>query len=89
MEKLPEIGMELISIPKNTSWNYCPSTLSLKTKYERDYTLKATKDNNIYTRPIWTLNHKLPMYKRFQSDKQKNSQILEETVVNIPSNLIL
>ena len=41
------------------------------------------------TRPIWTLMNKLPMFKDAQYDDLKNSNWLDERVVNIPSSVTL
>ena len=41
------------------------------------------------TRPIWILMNKLPMFKGAQCDDLKNSEWLDERVVNIPSSATL
>ena len=41
------------------------------------------------TRPIWTLMNKLPMFKDSQCDNLKNSEWLDQRVVNIPSSVKL
>ena len=88
-EFLPSMGLELTSIPKNTSWNYWLMSIKLSNKKDRDKFLKETNKNKIYTRPIWKLLYKLPMYKNCQRDAQSNAQILEDIIVNIPSNIII
>ena len=61
----------------------------LPTKKERDEFLKETNSKGVMTRPIWTLMNKLTMFKGAQCDDLKNSEWLDERVVNIPSSAIL
>ena len=56
-------------------------------RLDRDEFLKMTNDNNVMTRPIWTLMSKLPMFKNCQTDGLENSLWLEDRVVNIPSSV--
>jgi len=72
--------------PKNAKSNYWLNAIVLKDKKQRDYFLRETNSNNIFTRPIWTLMNKLPMYENSQTDKLENSLWLADRVVNIPSS---
>lgn len=82
-------GIELVPIPKSTSqWNYWLISLQLSNESDRDDFLRLTNDAGIMTRPIWKLMHKLPMYSNCQRDEQSNAEILEKTIVNIPSSAI-
>ena len=56
-------------------------------RLDRDEFLKMTNDNNVMTRPIWTLMSKLPMFEDCQTDGLENSLWLEDRVVNIPSSV--
>jgi len=67
--------------------NHWLNTIILDSREERDEFLKATNDNNVMTRPIWTLMSKLPMFKGCQTDGLENSLWLEDRVVNIPSSV--
>ena len=67
--------------------NHWLNALVLDSKEDRDEFLKATNDNGIMTRPIWTLMSKLSMFKDCQNDGLKNSLWLEDRVVNIPSSV--
>ena len=71
---------------KNTKANYWLMCIELENKKERDLFLKETNQLKIMTRPIWTLMHRLPMYKNCQKDSQKNSIFLEDRIINIPSS---
>lgn len=86
-EELPSIGIELASIPKETTWNYWLIPIILETKKDRDLFLEQTNKDKILTRPIWRLLYKLPMYSECQRDSQKNALLLEGKIVNIPSNV--
>jgi aminotransferase in exopolysaccharide biosynthesis len=67
--------------------NHWLNAIVLDSKDDRDKFLKATNDNGVMTRPIWTLMSKLPMFKDCQSDGLENSLWLEDRVVNIPSSV--
>ena len=69
--------------------NYWLNSIILKNKQQRDKFLDETNSNGVMTRPIWTLMNKLPMFEHAQCDDLKNSEWLEDRVVNIPSSVIL
>ncbi len=71
---------------EGTKANFWLISLEMKDKPTRDLFLKETNQNNIMTRPIWTLMHKLPMFKDCFKDRQENALYLEERIVNIPSS---
>ena len=67
--------------------NHWLNTIILDSRLDRDEFLKMTNDNNVMTRPIWTLMSKLPMFKNCQTDGLEKSLWLEDRVVNIPSSV--
>ena len=69
--------------------NYWLNSILLKNKQQRDEFLDETNSSGIMTRPIWTLMNKLPMFECAQCGNLKNSEWLEDRVVNIPSSAIL
>ena len=71
---------------EGTKANFWLISLEMKNKKARDHFLKETNENEIMTRPIWQLMHKLPMFKDCLKDKQENALYLEERIVNIPSS---
>ena len=75
--------------PKNSKSNYWLNSIVLKNKHQRDKFLEETNFNGVMTRPIWILMNKLPMFKGAQCDDLKNSEWLDERVVNIPSGATL
>ena len=74
---------------ENSKSNYWLNSIILKDKNQRDQFLEETNSNGIMTRPIWTLMNKLPMFKDAQCDDLKNSEWLDNRVVNIPSSVKL
>ena len=75
--------------PMDSKSNYWLNSIILKNKQQRDEFLDETNSSGIMTRPIWTLMNKLPMFGYAQCDSLKNSEWLEDRVVNIPSSAIL
>ena len=73
--------------PKNCKSNYWLNSIILKDKIQRDQFLEETNSNGVMTRPIWRLMNKLPMFKDAQRDDLKNSEWLDERVINIPSSV--
>jgi aminotransferase in exopolysaccharide biosynthesis len=67
--------------------NHWLNAIILDSRLDRDEFLKHTNDNNVMTRPIWTLMSKLPMFRDCQTDGLENSLWLEDRVVNIPSSV--
>ena len=74
--------------PKYSKSNYWLNCIVLKDLEQRDQFLEETNLKGIMTRPIWTLMNKLPMFKDAQYEDLKNSNWLDERVVNIPSSVI-
>ena len=67
--------------------NHWLNAIIFDSRLDRDEFLKMTNDNNVMTRPIWTLMSKLAMFKDCQTDGLENSLWLEDRVVNIPSSV--
>jgi perosamine synthetase len=81
-------GVHLMSEPNGCRSNYWLQTLLLTkaTAGERDAVLAATNDAGLMTRPIWVLNHRLPMYRAAPRMPLATAESLEQRVVNIPSS---
>ncbi len=86
-KELPSIGLKLVPVPKDTTWNYWLIPVLLDNKKDRDNFLKETDKFKVVTRPIWRLLFKLPMFSDCQRDSQKTALFLENKIVNIPSNV--
>jgi len=83
------VGIHFVTEPQDSQSNYWLNAIVFKDKQHRDEFLSKTNSAQIMTRPIWTLMNKLPMFKHAQCDDLKNSEWLEERVVNIPSSVII
>lgn len=81
-------GAELKQIPATTSqWNYWLMSVQLENRDARNEFLRITNSQGVMTRPIWQLMYKLPIYSDCQRDNQLNAELLEDTIVNIPSSV--
>ena len=69
--------------------NYWLNTIIMKNRKERDNFLNFTNDNGVMTRPIWGMLNKLDMFSESPKSNLKNSEWLEERIVNITSSVRL
>lgn len=82
-----KIGVNFVKAIDGNKANHWLNAIILDSREDRDEFLKLTNDNNVMTRPVWTLMSKLPMFKNCQTDGLENSLWLEDRVVNIPSSV--
>ena len=80
-------GADFVKAIEGNKANHWLNTIILDSIEDRDKFIKITNDNDVMTRPVWTLMSKLPMFKDCQTDGLKNSLWLEDRVVNIPSSV--
>ena len=80
-------GIDFVKAINGNTANHWLNSIIFDSRLDRDEFLKMTNDNNVMTRPIWTLMSKLPMFKNCQTDGLENSLWLEDRVVNIPSSV--
>ena len=81
------LGVQMaVSLPYCKANNWLNAIL-LADKGERDNFLSYTNSQGIMTRPIWRLMSKLNMFKHCQRDDLKNSNWLEDRLVNLPSSV--
>lgn len=80
-------GVNFVKAIEGNKANHWLNAIILDSREDRDEFLKVTNNNNVMTRPIWTLMSKLPMFKGCQTDRLENSLWLEDLVVNIPSSV--
>jgi len=71
--------------------NYWLNVLLLEEEYEsyRNDLIALAAENKIFLRPLWTLMHKLPMYKDCPRMDLSVAESLERRAVNIPSSAFL
>ena len=74
--------------PEDCKSNYWLNSIIFKDKKQRNNFLIETNNQNIMTRPLWTLMNKLPMFKMAEHDSIANSLWLEDRIVNLPSSVI-
>jgi len=80
-------GVDFVKAIDANKANHWLNAIILDSRKDRDEFLKLTNNNNVMTRPIWTLMSKLPMFKACQTDGLENSLWLEDRVVNVPSSV--
>lgn len=75
--------------PDSCHSNYWLNAVRVNNRVERDKFLNYTNDNGVMTRPIWMPTSKLSMYKDCETADLSVTQMLEDTIVNIPSSVIV
>jgi len=79
--------VDFVKAINGTIANHWLNAIIFDSRLDRDEFLKLTNENNVMTRPIWTLMSKLPMFENCQTGGLENSLWLEDRVVNIPSSV--
>ncbi|MCX8059011.1 MAG: LegC family aminotransferase [Spirochaetes bacterium] len=85
LNDINQFYVKFVKEPEGCKSNYWLNAILLSNKEERDNFLEFTNKNGVMTRPVWRLMHKLPMYKNCFKVDLKNSEWIEERLVNIPS----
>ena len=86
-EKFKKIGIPFVTEISEAKSNYWLMALKFENEIMKNEFLKFSNEKSIMTRPIWRLMNKLDMNKDFFSTSLLNSEILESTIVNIPSSV--
>ncbi len=89
MEFFKDLGIPFFIEPKDSCSNYWLNTIFVENRNQRDDFLAFSNHQNVMTRPAWTLMNKLPMFQDCYHDKLVNSVMLEDTIINLPSSVIL
>lgn len=84
-------GIKLFTEPVFARSNYWLNVLILDKENagQRDNLLELTNEAGIMTRPLWTLMHKLTIYKDCPRMDLSVAEDLEERIINIPSSACL
>lgn len=83
-------GITLFKEPINSKSNYWLQTLVIDDDiHEIDHVLQILNDNGVMARPIWTPLHKLVPFKDCPRGDLKETELLQEQVINIPSSAYL
>lgn len=75
--------------PENCRSNYWLNVVMLKDKAAQQEFLEYTNDHGVMTRPVWELMNRLDMFKQCETDGLKNTELLADRIVNIPSSVRL
>ena len=79
--------LDFFDEPENCKSNFWLNAIVLKNREARDEFLQYSNDNQVMTRPTWTLMNQLPMFANCQTDDLRNTKWFEERVVNLPSSV--
>ncbi|MDY0039582.1 MAG: LegC family aminotransferase [Desulforhabdus sp.] len=84
-------GVRFFTEPEFARSNYWLNALVLDRPDTelRNEILEQTNNAGIMTRPVWTLLHRLPMYKDCPQMNLETSESLEARIINIPSSAYL
>ncbi len=82
-------NINFIGEPEHSKSNYWLNAILLPTYEERNMFLTETNNQQVMTRPIWALMHRLDMFKHCIHDGLATSIDIENRLVNIPSSVIL
>jgi len=81
-------GVRLVNEPPGAHSNYWLNALMLDdaSTSQRDELLTRTHADGLGTRPLWTLMHRLPMYRDCPRMDLSTAERLEAGVINLPSS---
>ena len=81
-------GVRFLVEPPATASNYWLNAIVLDAPNagQRDALLGALNDAGYMARPLWTLMHRLPMYRDCPRDNLEVAEQMEARVVNVPSS---
>ena len=82
-------GIQFFVEPSEAISNYWLNAIILEDRKERESFLEFSNDNEVQTRPVWTLMTKLEPYTQCSRIAVPNAEWLEDRVVNIPSSVRL
>ena len=72
---------------ENSKANYWLNAIRFDSEKAKESFLEFTNTNGVMTRPVWKLMNKLEMFKDCPKGNLITSEILEDTIVNIPSSV--
>lgn len=84
-------GAAILREPDGTRANYWLITLLLDEgkAHLRDALLDALNNNGLMARPVWTLMHRLPMFRECPRAPLPVAEALDRRIINLPSSAIL
>ncbi len=82
-------GIRFMKEPTDTRSNYWLCAIRMPDRESRDAILEYTNAHGVMTRPIWQLMTRLPMFESAERGNLSVTEALADTIVNIPSGVIL
>jgi perosamine synthetase len=86
--EMRRLNVPLVTERAGTRANHWLNTIVLADRAERDRFLELSNSQDVMTRPVWVLMHKLPPFAGAFHDPVPNAEFLEDRLVNIPSSVI-
>ena len=80
--------LQFVKEPAECRSNYWLNAVICDGREQREALIKATNDQGVMTRPIWSLMNHLPIYTHCRKGDLRSSEWLESRVVNLPSSVI-
>jgi len=77
---------QFVEEPEYAQSNYWLNAIICPNEAVRETFIKETNSNNVMTRPIWKLMHRLPMFENAKRGKLPISEWIESCLVNVPSS---
>lgn len=78
-------NIKFVTEPKYAKSNYWLNAIICSTSEHRSEIITETNRSGIMTRPVWTLMHRLPMFKNALRGDLTYSEFIEAHLVNLPS----
>ncbi len=82
-------NIAFVNEPSEARSNCWMNAFYVDNKIERDKCLTFLNDHGIMARPAWTMLNKLAMYNTCHCENLQNSQMVEDTLITIPSTVVL
>lgn len=86
--EMRRLNVPFVTERSGTRANHWLNTIVLADRAERDRFLELSNGQDVMTRPVWVLMHKLPAFAHAFRDVLPTAEFLEDRLVNIPSSVI-
>ena len=80
------VGFPFFSEPESCRSNYWLNLFFLENREQKEAFLTYSNENDVMTRPAWRLMHKLTMFQKEFRQSLDMAELMEDTLVNIPSS---
>ncbi len=79
-------SISILKEPRYSKTNYWLITAKLKNLKDKNFILKSLRSKGYGLRSVWRPLHSLKIYKKFPRDNMKNSNLIFNITVNLPSS---